>query len=31
MSQQDWNENYASGCLPWDTGVVDEEPIAMRQ
>jgi SAM-dependent methyltransferase len=28
MSHRDWNERYATGDLPWDTGVPDEELVA---
>jgi SAM-dependent methyltransferase len=28
MSERDWNEHYAAGQLPWDTGVPDEELVA---
>lgn len=28
MSHRDWNENYATGDLPWDTGVPDAELVA---
>jgi methyl halide transferase len=23
MAQRNWNENYATGCLPWDSGKAD--------
>lgn len=29
MPQRDWNDNYASGCLPWDTGIPDENLVEM--
>jgi SAM-dependent methyltransferase len=28
MSGRDWNESYATGELPWDTGTPDEELVA---
>lgn len=28
MSHPDWNEHYAGGNLPWDTGVPDEHLVA---
>jgi SAM-dependent methyltransferase len=28
MSERDWNENYATGQLPWDTGVPDEQLVS---
>lgn len=27
MSGRDWNESYATGDLPWDTGVPDEQLV----
>jgi SAM-dependent methyltransferase len=28
MSEHDWNDNYASGNLPWDTGEPDDQLVA---
>src|SRR5437868_977674 len=28
MADHEWNEHYASGNLPWDTGVPDEQLVA---
>jgi methyl halide transferase len=28
MAHRDWNESYATGNLPWDTGAPDEELVA---
>lgn len=28
MSERDWNEHYAAGEPPWDTGVPDEQLVA---
>lgn len=28
-SADDWNEHYATGFLPWDTGAPDEQLVAM--
>ena len=28
MSERDWNEDYAQGEMPWDTGVPDEQLVA---
>ncbi len=29
MSARDWNESYATGDLPWDTGVPDEQLVSV--
>jgi SAM-dependent methyltransferase len=29
MSERDWNASYAAGELPWDTGVPDDELLAV--
>jgi SAM-dependent methyltransferase len=29
MAQRDWNASYASGELPWDTGVPDEHLVTL--
>ncbi|HVV88383.1 MAG TPA: class I SAM-dependent methyltransferase [Kofleriaceae bacterium] len=28
MAERDWNDSYAAGALPWDTGVPDEQLVA---
>jgi SAM-dependent methyltransferase len=28
MSERDWNEHYATGQLPWDSGVPDEQLVS---
>lgn len=28
MPERDWNDHYASGFLPWDTGLPDDELVA---